>query len=74
MDSEEDNVVTIFINLLNAVHAFTTHQIEIISMMRTYHNKNKNIQNSFYLETNTKKILSKRKKCFLSLENLYRLP
>ena len=38
-------------------------------MMRTYHNKNKNIQSSFYLEARTRKIL-----CFLSLENLYLLP
>ena len=74
MDGEEDNVVTTFINLFNAVHAFTINQTEIISMMRTYHNKNKNIQSSFYLEATTRKILSKREKCFLSLENLYLLP
>ena len=33
MDSEEDNVVTTFMNSFNAVHLFTTLQMEIILIM-----------------------------------------
>ena len=54
MDSEEDNLVTILMNLFNAVHAFTTLQMEITSMIRIYYN-NKNIQNSRCLDANYKK-------------------
>ena len=42
INSEEDNAVTIFMNSFNAVHAFTSLQMEIILMMRIYYNNNKN--------------------------------
>ena len=38
MASEEDNVVTIFMNSFNAVHVFTNLQIEIILIVWTYCN------------------------------------
>ena len=43
MDSERDNVVTIFINLFNPAYAFTTFPMENILLMWTYYNNNKNI-------------------------------
>ena len=43
MDSERDNVVTIFINLFNPAYAFSTFQMENILLMWTYYNNNKNI-------------------------------
>ena len=44
MESEEYNVVMIFMNSINAVHAFISLQIEIIlMMMRTYYKHNKNL-------------------------------
>ena len=41
-DSEEDNVVMIFMNSFNAIYAFTTLQMKIILIMRTYYKNNKN--------------------------------
>ena len=68
MDSEEDNVITIFMNLLNFFHAFTALQMEItltywpITLVLTYYTNNKNAQNSFYLETNSEINVFKRRK------------
>ena len=41
-DSEEDNVVMIFMNSFNAIYTFTTLQMKIILIMRTYYKNNKN--------------------------------
>ena len=37
----KDNVVIIFMNSFNAVHALTTLQMKILLIMRTYYNNNK---------------------------------
>ena len=44
IDSEEDNFVTILMNLFNAIYAFTALQMEIILMMRAYDNNSKNTE------------------------------
>ena len=44
MDSKENNIVAILINLFNTAHAFTILQIELILMMRTDYNNNENIE------------------------------
>ena len=68
MDSEEDNVITIFMNLLNFFHAFTALQMEItltywpITLVLTYYTNSKNAQNSFYLEANSEINVFKRRK------------
>ena len=44
MESEEYNVVMIFMNSINAVHVVISLQIEIILMMMwTYYKHNKNL-------------------------------
>ena len=43
MDSEEDNVIIIFMNSFNAVDAFTALIMEVILIMRTYQNNNQNL-------------------------------
>ena len=42
MDSEEDNVVIIFMNSFNAVHALIAFQMEIILLMWSYYNNKQN--------------------------------
>ena len=42
MDSEEDNVVIIFMNSFNAVHALIVFQMEIILLMWSYYNNKQN--------------------------------
>ena len=47
MDSERDNVVTIFINLFNPAYAFSTFQMENILLMWTYYNTTKIYKTAF---------------------------
>ena len=41
MDSEGGIIVTTFMYLFNAAHAFTVLQMEIMLMVRSYYNNNK---------------------------------
>ena len=51
MDSEEGIVVIINMNSFNAAHTFTALKIEIILMMRTYHNNNQTLNQPMNQET-----------------------
>ena len=43
MISEKGNVVIIFMNTINDIHAFTALKMEIILIMRIYYNKNQKL-------------------------------
>ena len=43
MDSDEDIVITIFMNSFNAFHTYTALKMEVILMMRSYDSNNQNL-------------------------------
>ena len=61
MDNEEENIIVIFSNLFNAIHAFTNVEMELILMIRYYQNRKKNILTNLILDKNYEQTVSKRK-------------
>ena len=43
MNNEEENIIVVFSNLFNVIHAFTNVETELILIIRYYQNRIKNI-------------------------------
>ena len=53
MDTEED-ILAIYVNLINMVIAFTNFQMDFINSIQNYYKKKKGIWNILLLQTNDK--------------------
>ena len=60
MDTEED-ILAIYINLINMINAFTKLQMDLIFSIRNYYKKKKVIRNILLLQPNDKHKVVKRK-------------
>ena len=54
MDTEEENILAIYINLINMADVFTNLQIDFMFSIRILARKEKDIRNILLLQTNDK--------------------
>ena len=54
MDREEENILAIYINLMNMINAFTNLQMDLIFSIRNYYKKKKVLRNILLLQANEK--------------------
>ena len=61
MDREEEDILAIYINLINMINAFTNLQMDLIFSIRNYYKKKKVLRNILLLQANEKYKVVKRK-------------